>query len=59
MHPRFAAYRYPAVRQRPRRCAEVEERQGAPLYQHKLPNVPGKSIKGVLVEYGSGSGLLY
>ena len=22
------------------------------VYQHKLPNVPGKSIKGVLVEYG-------
>jgi len=24
------------------------------LYQHELPNVPGKSIKGVLVEYGPG-----
>jgi len=24
------------------------------VYQHELPNVPGKSIKGVLVEYGSG-----
>jgi quercetin dioxygenase-like cupin family protein len=24
------------------------------VYQHKLPNVPGKSIKGVLVEYGPG-----
>jgi quercetin dioxygenase-like cupin family protein len=22
------------------------------FYQHELPNVPGKSIKGVLVEYG-------
>ena len=22
------------------------------VYQHELPNVPGKSIKGVLVEYG-------
>ena len=22
------------------------------VYQHQLPNVPGKSIKGVLVEYG-------
>ena len=28
------------------------------LYQHELPNVPGKSIKGVLVECGPGSGLL-
>jgi hypothetical protein len=25
------------------------------VYQHELPNVPGKSIKGVLVEYGAPS----
>ena len=24
------------------------------VYQHELPNVPGKSIQGVLVEYGPG-----
>src|SRR5436190_24393497 len=24
------------------------------VYDHELPNVPGKSIKGVLVEYGPG-----
>ena len=24
------------------------------VYEHELPNVPGKSIKGGLVEYGSG-----
>src|SRR6516165_3654155 len=24
------------------------------VYQHELPNVPGESIKGVLVEYGPG-----
>jgi hypothetical protein len=24
------------------------------VYQHELPNIPGKSIKGVLVEYGLG-----
>ena len=24
------------------------------VYQHELPNCPGQSIKGVLVEYGSG-----
>ncbi len=24
------------------------------VYQHELPSVPGKSIKGVLVEYGPG-----
>ena len=26
------------------------------VYQHELPNVPGKSIKGVLVEYGYSPG---
>jgi quercetin dioxygenase-like cupin family protein len=25
------------------------------VYQHQPPNVPGKSIKGVLVEYGPGA----
>jgi len=24
------------------------------VYQHELPNAPGKSIRGVLVEYGPG-----
>ena len=24
------------------------------VYQHDLPNVPGKSVKGVLIEYGPG-----
>lgn len=24
------------------------------VYEHELPNVPGKSIRGVLVEYGPG-----
>lgn len=24
------------------------------VYQHEIPNVPGKSVKGVLVEYGPG-----
>jgi quercetin dioxygenase-like cupin family protein len=24
------------------------------VYEHELPNVPGKSVKGVLVEYGPG-----
>ena len=24
------------------------------VYEHELPNVPGKSIKGILVEYGPG-----
>jgi quercetin dioxygenase-like cupin family protein len=27
---------------------------GVAVYEHALPNVPGKSIKGVLVEYGPG-----
>jgi quercetin dioxygenase-like cupin family protein len=25
------------------------------VYEHELPNVPGKSLKGVLVEYGPGA----
>ena len=54
MQPLLAACRHPAVRQRPRGCAEVEERQGDPRLPDELPNVPGKSIKGVLVEYGPG-----
>ena len=28
------------------------------VYQHELPNVPGKSIKSVLVEYGPGGSSL-
>lgn len=28
------------------------------VYEHTLPNVPGKSIKGVLVEYGPGGSSL-
>ena len=38
-------------------AAEGSEAPGARVrlvYQHELPNVPGKSIKGVLVEYGPG-----
>ena len=37
--------------------AEAPKAQNAKVtlvYQHELPNVPGKSIKGVLVEYGPG-----
>jgi quercetin dioxygenase-like cupin family protein len=40
-------------------CVLAEEAQSKDakvtlVYQHELPNVPGKSIKGVLVEYGPG-----
>ena len=31
-----------------------KDAKGTLVYQHELPNVPGKSIKGVLVEYGPG-----
>ena len=31
-----------------------EEAKVTLVYEHALPNVPGKSIKGVLVEYGPG-----
>jgi quercetin dioxygenase-like cupin family protein len=37
--------------------ADVPESKNAKVtlvYQHELPNCPGKSIKGVLVEYGPG-----
>ena len=44
----------PAVRKRPRGCAEVEECRVSLVCQHEPPNVPGKRIKGVLVEYGPG-----
>jgi quercetin dioxygenase-like cupin family protein len=32
------------------------EARVTPLYAHALPNVPGKSLKAVLVEYGPGTG---
>src|SRR3954453_7375020 len=37
--------------------ADAPKAKGAKVtlvYQHELPNIPGKSIKGVLVEYGPG-----
>ncbi len=34
--------------------AKPENAKATLVYQHELPNVPGKSIKGVLVEYGPG-----
>jgi quercetin dioxygenase-like cupin family protein len=35
-------------------AAESDNAKVTLVYQHELPNVPGKSIKGVLVEYGPG-----
>ena len=34
--------------------AKVTDAKVTVVYDHPLPNVPGKSIKGVLVEYGPG-----
>ncbi|WP_349600687.1 cupin domain-containing protein [Thalassospira sp. NFXS8] len=34
--------------------APSEQAKITVVYDHKLPNVPGKSLKGVLVEYGPG-----
>jgi quercetin dioxygenase-like cupin family protein len=34
--------------------AAAENSKVTLVYEHALPNVPGKSIKGVLVEYGPG-----
>ena len=45
----FAAVGVSAARQAHSASAKVSV-----VYQHALPNVPGKSIKGVLVEYGPG-----
>ena len=33
---------------------KAKDAKATVVYQHELPNVPGKSIKGVLVEYGPG-----
>jgi quercetin dioxygenase-like cupin family protein len=33
---------------------EAKNAQVTLVYEHELPNVPGKSIKGVLVDYGPG-----
>ena len=35
--------------------AADENSKATLVYEHPLPNVPGKSIKGVLVEYGPGA----
>lgn len=37
-------------------CRDVEQKNATVklVYQHDLPNVPGKGIKGVIVEYGPG-----
>jgi quercetin dioxygenase-like cupin family protein len=34
--------------------ADDKSAKVTPVYEHALPNVPGKSIRGVLVEYGPG-----
>jgi quercetin dioxygenase-like cupin family protein len=38
--------------------AADENSKATLVYEHALPNVPGKSIKGVLVEYGPGGSSL-
>ncbi len=35
-------------------AADQKDAKVTLVYKHELPNVPGKSIKGVLVEYGPG-----
>ena len=40
-------------------CSGIADDKGAKatvVYDHVLPNVPGKSMKGILVEYGPGEG---
>ena len=36
--------------------ADEKEAKATIVYDHPLPNVPGKSIKGILVEYAPGAG---
>jgi len=47
MHPAWAQHDDHA-------SAKVTDAKVTVVYDHPLPNVPGKSIKGVLVEYGPG-----
>jgi quercetin dioxygenase-like cupin family protein len=35
--------------------AQADDRKVTVVFDHVLPNVPGKSMKGVLVEYGPGA----
>jgi len=53
-HPLLAACHRLAVRQRLADSPKSKNAKVILVYQHELPNVPGKSIKGVLVEYGPG-----
>src|SRR3954463_2671301 len=39
---------------RAQHAQHAEEAKVTMVYDHVLPNVPGKSIKGILVEYGPG-----
>ena len=48
------ARRQAAARQRGHGRAGLKNAKVTLVYQHELPNCPGKSIKGVLVEYGPG-----
>jgi quercetin dioxygenase-like cupin family protein len=38
----------------PARAQNSNDAKVSLVYEHELPNIPGKSIKGVLVEYGPG-----
>jgi len=39
---------------RPTKQASSKEAKVTQVYQHAIPGVPGKSVKGLLVEYGPG-----
>jgi hypothetical protein len=53
-HPLFAPGRCPAVRSVLADAPKENSAKVTLVYQNELPNVPGKSIEGVLVEYGPG-----
>jgi NAD(P)-dependent dehydrogenase (short-subunit alcohol dehydrogenase family) len=54
MDPLCAACRHPAVGSVLADAPKAKNAKVTLVYQHELPNVPGKRIKGVLVEYGPG-----
>ena len=54
MHFRFDACRRPVSWRRTCGRADLESAKVTLVSQRELPNVPGESIKGVLVEYGPG-----
>jgi quercetin dioxygenase-like cupin family protein len=50
----FAAFAFAALLPAIATAQDTKAAKVTVVFQHELPNVPGKSMKGVLVEYGPG-----